>query len=258
MEHVCKNCGKEFSGHYCYNCGQKFNVPRFSFKHIFEEAFHAVTHTDKSFLTYAYKLITKPGLLAYEYIVERKRKKYYNPFTFFLLIIAINVFTRGSELDLKDELFNQNNEYGHIFNLYSKVLTLIIIPIVAFVVWLIHARKKKLYYSEYTVFTMILMSLLSIIDIIVSGVNYLLSLWMKKDISIEDNFIFLVLAIAYLAYADFQFHKPLRNATVFKSTLTGIAIFIVQIIVYVFIIFAFIRHFEGIGNLYFYGIRLKL
>ncbi len=74
MDQICENCGNSFTKNYCNNCGQKSDVPRFTFKHIFEEALHAFTHADKSLLSFARKLIIDPGGVAREYIIKKTKK----------------------------------------------------------------------------------------------------------------------------------------------------------------------------------------
>lgn len=257
MDHLCRNCGNTFDGSYCNNCGQKCNVPRFTFKHIIEEAFHAFTHADRSFIGFIKKLFINPGALAYDYIVERKRKQYFNPFTFFLLITAINAFVEGSDLKLKEKLFHFNDEYGHLFNIYSKVLSLVTIPVIAFAIWLIHLKKPRLKYSEYTVFAMILVSLYNMVEVLISAINYSFTALLHSSVSLADNPVFALLGMGYIAYANYRFHVKMHNSSLFKSLLAGLFFFIVTNAVLLFIVFAIINDFKGIGNYYMYGTKIS-
>ncbi len=252
---TCRNCEHTVEGNYCSYCGQKKDVPVFTFHHIFEEAFHAFTHADKSLLSFVRKLVLHPGRLAYEYIVERKRKQYFNPFTFFVLITALNAFVESLDIHLKDKLFNDNNTYGEMFNYYSKALSLITIPLVAFFIWLIHSRKPRLRYSEYTVFAMILMSLLSIIGIVVHSLNYGVTYLSHHRLDIDDSKPYALLVIAYIAYADYEFHRQTPRYSWLPSLLSAIFFFVVQAAILLFIIWAYINDFKGIGNFYMFGIR---
>lgn len=257
MQNECKNCGNMFTGKYCNNCGQKFDVPAFTFKHIFKEAFHGFTHADKSFILFLKELVINPGKLAYEYIIERKRKKYFNPFTFFVLITTINALIESMNINLRQKLFNFNDTYGHTFNIYSKILSLVIIPVVAFAIWLIHIRKPRVRYSEYTVFAMILLSLFSVIGIFVQAMNYSITAITHHIIFIENNLWFLGLMILYISYACFNFHIKLNNSTIINSLTSGLFFFVAIFAVQLFIVFAIINHFEGIGNFYLYGIKIS-
>ena len=257
MDHVCRNCENSFSGVYCNHCGQKFDVPQFTFKHIFEETLHAFTHADKSFIAFIKKLIVNPGNLAWEFIVERKRKKYFNPFTFFILITAINAFVEGADLNLKEKLFHANNEYGHIFNIYSKVLSLIVVPVIAFTIWLIHFKKPRLRYSEYTVFAMLLLSLFSMIETLIHGINFSFTALLHSPVSLEDSKIYLLLIIAYITYANYSFHRKMHNSSWLQSILTGIFFFAVQFAVQIFIVYAIINNFRGIGHFGMFGVKIS-
>ncbi|MEO8116280.1 MAG: DUF3667 domain-containing protein [Bacteroidota bacterium] len=257
MDQICKNCGNSFTKNYCNDCGQKYDVPRFTFKHIFEEALHAFTHADKSFLSFARKLIIDPGGVAREYIIEKKRKSYFNPFTFFLLSTAIAGFVEGMDLNLKDKLFNDNNEYGHIFNVYSKILFLAVIPIFAFFTWLLHLKKPRLRYSEYTVYAMFIICLYNILELFIHTINYCFTALLKSRVEIGDNLVFVILFTLYIAYADTHFHMNIQKKSWTKGIISGIVFFLVEMAVGIFVIYGIINEFKGLGNLEFFGIHIK-
>ncbi|RYY57413.1 MAG: DUF3667 domain-containing protein [Chitinophagaceae bacterium] len=256
MEHTCRNCGADFNGKFCNNCGQKFNVPRFSFKHILEEVFHAFTHADKSFLSFGWNLLLYPGKLSYEFIVERKRKKYFNPFTFFLLMLAISLFFEHYQLELAEKLFHSNNEYGRMFNVYGKALMLAFVPLTALVFWLLAAKRNKLLYAEFTVFSMMVTSAYLIINLFSYIIDAAVMLAFRHSFDFKDNLIYLVLVIAYIAYAHLDFQKRNGATAVAGSVFSGILYFALLFLVQVFIIWAVLRHFNGLGTFGMYGIRI--
>jgi hypothetical protein len=254
MDHICKNCNHHFKGEFCSQCGQKHSVLRFTFAHIFSEAFHAFTHADKGVLILVKKLFTNPGEVAYEYIVECKRKKYFNLFTFFVLVSALSAYVGSLDLGIKEKVFNENNYYGYIFNTYSKLLTLVTIPITGFFIWLLHASKSKLLYSEYTVLAMLLSILQAMADIIVRLTSYCIVLLAKKDVALDGSIIYALFMIGFIAWANYGFHKRLMPAPFLRSIATGIIVMLVQIGIALFTIWAFIRHFEGLGVFRAFGI----
>lgn len=89
----CLNCGAllAYTDKFCAACGQKTNTHRLTIKHLLHEFFHAVTHADKGIINLIRQLATQPYKVATEY-VEGKRKKYFNPMTFFLLCIGFFIF----------------------------------------------------------------------------------------------------------------------------------------------------------------------
>lgn len=254
MTHICKNCNHHNNGNFCSECGQKFSVTSFTFKHILHEAFHAFTHADKGILVLMKKLILNPGNVAYEYIAEGKRKKYFNLFTFFVFITAIAAFAENKELAIKETVFHDNNEYGHLFNIYSKLLLLVTIPLVAFIIWLLHDKKNGFRYSEYTVFAMVLMSVKSMFDIVANTINYFLTAFFKIYGGVHENLFYAAFLIAFIAYANYGFHQKLKKSSWLRSILTGIGFCVVQVAITMFIVWAVIRDFNGLGVFSMYGI----
>jgi hypothetical protein len=255
MEQICKNCDHTFVGKFCNNCGQKFSTPRFTFGHIYHEAFHAFTHADKGVLTLSKHLLIDAGTVAYEYIVEIRRKKYFNLFTYFLLVTAFAAFIKNKELAINEHIYHDNNQFGHIFNVYSKLLLLAAIPLLALVTWLLYKGKSKILYSEYTVFAMILMSVGSLLDAFTSVINVILTVTFKWYNGIDGNFVYPIIIAVLIAYYTQAFHKKTGSAQWWKSLLVGVAFVGIQVLINIFVIWSFIRHFEGLGVFRVFGMR---
>lgn len=85
----CLNCGSalEPSQRFCPQCGQNADTHRLNFKHIWHDLIHAFTHADKGIFSLIWQLAFKPGIVAREY-VDGRRKKYFNPFTFVILVVG--------------------------------------------------------------------------------------------------------------------------------------------------------------------------
>ena len=86
--HTCQNCNHPFIGEYCNQCGQKV-IHRITIGHIAHDLVHAFTHADKGFFYMMLQLFKNPGKVAREYILEGKRKRYFTPFQYVLLIGAL-------------------------------------------------------------------------------------------------------------------------------------------------------------------------
>ncbi len=257
MTQSCKNCGNHFKGIFCNNCGQKFAVERFSFGHISSEVIHAFTHADKGFFSLLKKMLINPGLVAYEYIVEFKRKKYFNLFTFFVLITAVSAFIENKDLLLKEELFRINNIYGMRLIFYNKLLSAIIIPVVAFCIWVIHLPKRKQMYSEYTVFAMLLMSLKAILDISANLFDYAGTFFSHRNIDISESAGYAVVLLLVISIASFGFHRKLKNGSWWQSLLCGISFIIIQYLAQLLIVVVVINKLKGIGIFQMYGFEIS-
>ena len=94
---TCPNCSASLDGNfqYCPTCGQKTHIHRFNLAHIGHEAFHALTHADKGILHLLKNLTIRPGIVAREYVLEGKRKRYFNPFTFLVIVLGLSVFVNS-------------------------------------------------------------------------------------------------------------------------------------------------------------------
>lgn len=88
--HLCQNCGHAYEGEFCNNCGQKV-VHRITGSHVLHELIHVFTHADKGIFLLIKALALRPGLVVREYL-QGKRKKYFNPFQFLLLMTAFSTF----------------------------------------------------------------------------------------------------------------------------------------------------------------------
>ncbi len=79
---------------FCSNCGQSKKVHPISFPYLFQDLIHGFTHADIGIFHTIKMLAIKPGLVAREYL-EGKRKKYFPPMNFYLILVGLFVFTLG-------------------------------------------------------------------------------------------------------------------------------------------------------------------
>ncbi|MBF6609294.1 MAG: DUF3667 domain-containing protein [Flavobacterium sp.] len=162
MESVCSNCDTEHISEckYCPECGQRAALHRLTLHDIIHEAIHYFTHADKGIFQLIKALAFKRGEVAREYISGR-RKKYFPPLNFLLIIAAIFVFmatlnlgtptapavTTGEQM----ELFQYR---AHLVNVYvtrySNIMALLSLPITSFFYWLFY-RKRPFNYIEHLV-----------------------------------------------------------------------------------------------------------
>lgn len=151
--HTCLNCGQAVTTKYCGNCGQKAETHRFTFRHFVEhDIIHGVFHIDKGFPYTAKQLFLRPGYAIREYI-EGRRISYFNPVTFLLLIIALNLFVQYSVgynfesvfVKPDKEVATALQQVQHFQQKYMKQLYLGTIPLVSFCTWLVFRRSRKNY-----------------------------------------------------------------------------------------------------------------
>ncbi|HTL07676.1 MAG TPA: DUF3667 domain-containing protein [Chitinophagaceae bacterium] len=159
-QHTCENCNNQFAGAFCNSCGQKV-AHRITMPHILHDVAHAFTHADKGFLNLLLQLFVRPGVVAREYILEKKRKKYYNPFQFILIIGSIAAFvainTHFAETTMEamgpgtvtsQRVLNFQHAISKYMGKYYNFLVLLQLPFFALGSFLVY-RKYKYNYAEH-------------------------------------------------------------------------------------------------------------
>lgn len=168
---ICLNCSSELaiSQHFCANCGQKTNTHRITFSHLLHDFFHALTHADKGVLHLLKELTLHPGTVAREY-VRGKRKKYFNPITFFLLVMVLFVFAftllHQSQMKIGPDpavlasiptaegkasyiaIMTRVGNASYVMAKYGNVVGMIAVPFLSLITWLCF-RRKGYNYSEH-------------------------------------------------------------------------------------------------------------
>jgi hypothetical protein len=132
---ICLNCQTPIhtKDKFCKNCGQKANTHRLSMHDIGHELLHAFTHADKGILFLIKELIQHPGFVIKEYI-EGKRKKYFSPFTFLLIIVGISTLAMNwSGFIAENPAYAKmpNNPVKDFFTKHVNIVILLNVPLLA-------------------------------------------------------------------------------------------------------------------------------
>lgn len=150
MTTTCKNCGTHVYKKFCTNCGQNASIGRLKISHVLGEFWHNFTHTDKGYLSFVNSMIKNPGLVIREYFAG-KRKKYFNPFTFYLVTTAILIFITSQVYQYEDALYDYRNEYGQLINQHHNLLILCCLPLSAIILKLLFFKRDYNYAEWFTV-----------------------------------------------------------------------------------------------------------
>jgi hypothetical protein len=167
----CLNCGDiipENKG-FCAGCGQKANTHRLTLPEIIHDAIHAITHADKGFFHLVKEMAVKPGIVAREYI-EGKRKKFFNPFSFLVIVTGILVLVSSNfkifggtmkkqEINneiknetkpnpVKEAMLRRSAKMLDFIDNHSNLFLFVSTPFLSFFFWLFY-KKKKLFYAEH-------------------------------------------------------------------------------------------------------------
>ena len=109
---ICCNCDNHFIGDYCNKCGQK-TTHRITMGHLGRDVIHSFTHTDKGFFHLLIKMFVKPGVVAREYIAEGKRKRYFTPFEYILIVGTIATFVAANSDFIESTTAAINSNAGY-------------------------------------------------------------------------------------------------------------------------------------------------
>ena len=241
---TCPNCsaGLETRYTFCPQCGQNTHIHRFNLSHIAHEFFHAFTHADKGVLFLIKNLALRPGVLAREYVLEGKRKKYFNPFTFLLIVLglnlSVNILVKPYTKEYSSQqsatppatpnvpeatspyLDRQRASSAYIEE-HINIVSLLAIPLFALIFWLFF-RRTGLNYSEHLVAHIFFAGFFSLIS---SVATLFLGFALSHYLSHLNQFL-LLFQLVYLTIAYYQFlscEQPVRYLKISAATLSALA-----------------------------------
>ena len=232
--HLCQNCGNEYTEHYCNRCGQK-TIHRIKLSHIGHEVVHAVTHADRGIFYLFLKLFVRPGTVAREFILEGKRRRYYNPVQYLLIVASIATFIVVAT-HMMDYLMQANplrpsgaiserqarflKNASDFTSRYYNIVLLFQLPFFSLGSFLVY-RKYKLLYAEH----------LTLHIFITAQVTILTTILMASILSINPGMFTAlgsIVGILYTMMAYMQFFRELS----FKAALKAVFAYIVGFVFY--------------------------
>ncbi len=236
---TCKNCENTFEGKYCPNCSQKADTHRFTLKHFTHELFHAFTHADKGIFFLMKELFIQPGNVAREFN-SGKRKKYFNPITYLLLIMALQIFLSekthimdfsmeqiqstqtdvSSQAELK-KITEVVQTAQRLIQEHSKLFNLLFLPILALLIWVFFKRSGN-NYAEVLVLTVLYLAQVLLFFIILCIIPFLIY---PQSVLITIN-LYGILTYVYMIIAIKQFFQQRWLPTIVKGLIVQLLYYI--------------------------------
>lgn len=242
---TCPNCSATLNEdfRYCPNCGQTTHLHRFNLAHIGHEAFHALTHADKGILHLLKNLTIRPGMVAREYVLEGKRKRYFNPFTFLVIVLGLSVFVNSVfkpyernispkptqvEAQVKTSTATQlrkerSRKVSHFLDKRANLVAFAAIPLFTLVFWLFF-RRSGVNYAEHLVANVLFAGYFQLFATIITLV---LSLFNRYLSTLNEQQ--LIFQLIYLPIAYYQFmglHRWKGYLKALLATLLALAVWI--------------------------------
>jgi len=233
----CLNCSTMLTAddRFCPCCGQKSDTHKMTMGHIWHDLWHAFTHTDKGIIHLMRELLFRPGHVAREY-VDGKRKKYYNPFSFLVIVVAIATFLSAT--------FNlmapgKTDPISVFLNKHTNLIIFFNVPISAFFTWLFF--RKRTYAENLVACAYAAGERSAFYSLIVVPVMLSIPQHYMKVV-----YVYMFIWILYSAIAAMQFFQK-QNAWGFIRGL--IAAYLSQVVIWVLIYSAY---------MYYYRVYLKV
>lgn len=247
---ICKNCEQQFQGSFCNNCGQKSNVKRINFAYLIREIPSSVFQLNSGILFTIKLLSTKPGRGIKDFL-DGKRKAYFKPLAFVLVLSAIYVFVahftskptylEGIFTEIK-EIIKQHQAieltvFVKLLNWLSNNFAysaLVLLPVFSLASYLAFL-KSKLNYFEHLVLNMYIFGQQILIYIFFV---VLFSIFKVSPKILElTSFVSATLYLFWVYFLFFQSKKLVRLLFTFFAYLLHFILIVILITIATFILF---------------------
>jgi hypothetical protein len=266
--HTCRNCHNNFKGNYCNYCGEKaFNEHDKKITHLFEEAFHFLTHFDNKFFRSLKLMFVKPGLVAKEF-ANGKTKHYYSPFSMFLVAIFLYLLfptLQGLNISFYNHLNNNHyigldfptkwanakviqehtsleelsEKFNHLSPKIAKVLLIMLVPLAALILRLLFRRKKVYFYDHFIFSSEYLSFFIFFVFFLLPILFSLLRLLIDVKEAGDSNLAFIVVQVTGIWLMAAAGIKRFYEVGFWKALLLSI-IFLLLLMFMIFIIYRLI------------------
>ncbi len=271
MNSNCPNCSytleKEFT--YCPGCSQKTNVHRLTMHDVMHEAVHYFTHADKGVFGLLKDLVLKNGTVAKEY-VEGKRKKYFPPLNFYLLVatifvIIINFASKQTPADINKlhpelqsitdpvrkqtviRIYERQAIAIGFMNKYSNIVAMIALPLLSALYFLFYI-KGKYNYTEHLTAGMYMMGFSNLLYVLIFiPISYLAGTEHGKSSLITVSSFMFTQAV-YCAIFYYKFMGGKSTKAIVKSGTVSLFVFFFWMVITSMLIRFYIQN--GFGGMF--------
>lgn len=238
----CVNCNNTIKSFYCENCGEKIVQDKdFSIKTLLNQVVSGLFNFDSKIIKSFYYLFTKPGRLSVNY-VNGLRKPFMSPFQifvianilFFILLDQADILRIPSKYYFEKEeiltalrrLSIETNigevELKNIYDKkslnYSKSFVVILIPVYAFVFYVLN-KKKQYQFGKHLIFATHYFSFFLLFCVLLLLIPFYKTPLVIQTSLFVVNFIYLTLAIR-------TFYKNTIGISVLKGFISVIVIIV--------------------------------
>lgn len=252
----CLNCNYPVTEgqNFCSHCGQRADLKRLHLHEIWHDLIHYFTHADKGIFQLLKALSIQTGTVAREFVAG-KRKKYFPPLNFFLIVAALYVFMNSifsytpssvkpnttqtaysKQTTAPSYNIDQQRKMAPVnrfFAKYSNFVAMFAAPFISLLLWLI-LLKGPYNYTEHLVANLYLIGFTNLVRCMI----YIpaLSLLHISPATKSVNYIFVLFEIAYRTVFYYRFMGEFSV----KGKIKSLALAIYTAIAWWLLIFGFI------------------
>jgi len=216
---LCRNCNGGLSPgqSYCPNCGQKAGADRLTMHEIGHDLVHAFVHVDRSFLSLFRLLLARPGHVAREYVAG-KRKRYFGPFTFLVVIVGFaSAFV--AIFGLRVVYTNTPNPTADFLQHHINLVYLLQVPMLA-AVCRVMFRRDGFNYAENLVLAAYTASMRVIVLALIAA-PVLTVMHLSFATAVKVTYANSLVWLAYFGMAASQFYSGHRAVSWLKGALAA-------------------------------------
>ena len=235
---ICPNCGHFATQPFCGHCGEKYFEPsKKKLSTILGEAFHFLTHADGLIWRNLKTMMKSPGKLSADFC-QGARKKYYKPFSFFLLLNLLififpsslalykapignqvsNGFLKKAKLQMVEDYVAKGimskedfaSKYDAVASSFSKALLFVLIFALAFWLYLMALGNPKfLFYDHFIAATEFVSFHLCVLLLVLLPILFIRTVFssMDQESNWLENFLVTFVLVSWLIYAFFLFRR---------------------------------------------------
>ncbi len=235
----CYNCEAPADGDYCSSCGQRTSVHKVTFTETFQDFWDFLFSVNAPFFTTVKLLFGNPGKLLRDYL-GGKRKRYYRPVAFFLLMTVVYLLIRSlidfdpfrnSTIEVSDEHQSQLLTQARNFMLLNidKLMFIFVFTLGGFMK-LFFFRKRT--FAEFLAVAFYFSAVYTMF--------MTLNMFVTKYITDQYQFVGLLVMMCYFCYAMVSFFQKKKLLVFIKAGMVYLFAFIFYTILAFTVSFLFI------------------
>jgi len=220
----CLNCGSALKGNFCVECGQLSSTGRINFKETIHTFFGIAFALEGPLWLTIRLLIVNPGKLFREYI-GGKRKTYYRPVAFFILLTAVYLILRAwigfdpladksvkSDIEALTVIYPKIDEVFRLMSANINNMLFLLVISTAIVLKLFFRKRYNM--AEYTSIALFIVGIYTLVKIIV--------MFIGRFAQIEIDNLELGLLLILIFYSSFSLFQQKDSLSVVKYALVSI------------------------------------